>query len=284
MHAVTLTGPNSACQRIVIRRYGAWRAQNDPGVGAREWAILTALGRAGAPAPRPLWLDEAGTLFGCPTLVTSLLPGRGLLAPRDVPGWVRQQAEAIVLIHAVPLTNAEHSLLIEQRIELAALLERDAPPEELANQPRGTEVWQAMRRWWPQIDTSAPTLLHGDYWSGNTLFHRGRLSGVVDWEQSRRGNPGQDVGCCRLDLALLIGGDAPALFLSAYEAASGRFVPDLFFWDLYMAAWALPSTGEYLVGYRDLGRTDLTLDLVQARLTAFVTDARARADRGLRED
>jgi aminoglycoside phosphotransferase (APT) family kinase protein len=281
MHAVTLIGPNGDRQQVVVRRFGAWRIRNQPGAVKGEAAILMALARAGAAVPRPIWLDESGAIFGCPTLVISLLPGRGDLAPRDMPAWVRQQAEAIAQIHAAPLTEAELSILISQRVGLSELLDRDEPPERLAKRPGGAQIWETMRRWWPQIDTSAPTLLHGDYWSGNTLWHRGRLTGIVDWEQPRRGNPGQDIGCCRLDLAVLIGGEAPAIFLSAYEAASGRTIPDLFFWDLYMATWALPSIEEYLGGYHDLGRTDLTIEVARARLDRFVVDALARAESGL---
>jgi aminoglycoside phosphotransferase (APT) family kinase protein len=137
-----------------------------------------------------------------------------------------------------------------------------------------------MKRCWPQIDTSSSTLLHGDYWSGNTLWRYGRLTGVVDWEQPRRGNPGQDVGCCRLDLAVLIGAEASDAFLHAYQHATGRALPDLPFWDLYMTTWALPSIDEYIVGYHDLGRTDLMVDEARARLDRFIVDALARAARG----
>src|SRR5581483_8085253 len=84
MHAVELWSLSGERQRVVVRRYGAWRVRNDPGAAEREWAVLDALARANVPAPRPLWLDQTGELFGCPTLVTSLLPGRGLLAPRDL--------------------------------------------------------------------------------------------------------------------------------------------------------------------------------------------------------
>ena len=277
MHAVELRGPGEDRQVVVVRRYGAWRVRHDPRVAEREWSTLVALARAGVPAPRPLWLDTDGAVFGCPTLVTSYLPGRGLLAPRDVEGWVRQLAEALARIHATSLTKSERALLVDQRTGLARLLDRDSPPAELAAQPDGPTVWSAMRRWWPHVDTSAPTLLHGDYWPGNTLWRYGRLTGVIDWEQPRRGNPAQDVGCCRLDLALLIGPEASDLFLPAYQAATGRSFADLFFWDLYMVAWSLEGIEQWVVGYRDLGRTDMTVELARARLARFTADAFQRA-------
>ena len=38
------------------------------------------------------------------------------------------------------------------------------------------------------------TVVHGDYWPGNLLLHRGRVSGVVDWESGAlAGEPLRDV-------------------------------------------------------------------------------------------
>src|SRR5688572_28757261 len=71
MHAVDLVGPGDERRWVVVRRYGAWRLGQDPRVAEQEWATLTALARVGAPTPRPIWLDTSGTVFGCPTIVTS---------------------------------------------------------------------------------------------------------------------------------------------------------------------------------------------------------------------
>ena len=68
------------------------------------------------------------------------------------------------------------------------------------------------------------------------------------------------------------------LFLAAYEAAVGP-VSDLFFWELHVAVMgALSDLHQWLAGYRDLGRTDLTIDAVSARRDAFIASALARAD------
>lgn len=280
MHAVELVGAGGERQRVVVRRYGSGSLRDDPRVAEREWAALHALARAGAPTPRPIWQDQEGVIFGRPTMVTSLLPGRGLLAPRDLAGWLRQLAEALAAIHATPLGEAERAILLDQRADLVKLLERDAPPDDLAAQIRGPEVWSAMRRWWPEIDVSTPALIHGDYWPGNTLWRYGRLTGVVDFEQVRRGNPAQDVACCRLDLPFLVGPEAADTFLHAYEAATCRPIRHLFFWDLYMATWPLENVGMWVAGYRDLGRTDVTVTETRARLDRFAADALARAKIG----
>jgi hypothetical protein len=99
MHAVDLIGPDCERTQVVVRRYGAGSLREDPRVPEREWAVLDALARRGSPTPRPIWRDEAGAIFGCPTIVTSRLPGGGLLAPRDLGGWLRQLAEALAQIY-----------------------------------------------------------------------------------------------------------------------------------------------------------------------------------------
>lgn len=282
MHAVDLVGSNGERRQVVVRRYGAWRLRTDPRVAEREWAVLAALARAGAPTPRPIWLDDGGAVFGVPTIVISRVPGRGLLAPRDADGWVRQLAEALGRIHATPVGEAEFELLLDQRAKLADLLERDGPPPSLADLPLGPEVWSTMRRWWPQIDVPSPSLIHGDYWPGNTLWRYGRLTGVVDWEQARRGDPAQDVACCRLDLTFLAGPEAAEAFLLAYEAATGRTVHDLFFWDLYIATDAMGEVEHWVSGYHDLGRTDIKVEVARTRLGRFATAALAHANSGSR--
>jgi aminoglycoside phosphotransferase (APT) family kinase protein len=277
MHAVQLVGPGDLTRWVVVRRYGEWRIKHYPRTPVQEWATLTALARVGAPTPLPIWLDREGTLFGCPTLVTSRMPGRGSLAPRDQTVWVTELAQALGKIHAAPLNQDELATLTDQRDELLRLLDRDAPPRDLAERPAGTEVWQAMRRLWPTIEPVTPTIVHGDYWPGNTLWLRGRLSAVIDWEQVRRGDPAQDVACCRQDLALLLGPDAAEAFLHAYEAFTGRTIRQLAFWDLYMVAWSIGQLETWVKGYHDLGRTDLTPQEARARLAHYTADALARA-------
>ena len=282
-HAVDLIAPSAEPLRLVLRRYGGWRLANDPDAGVREWRVLTLLRQAGVPVPEPVWLDASGEVFGGPALVTTRLPGRGLLRPRDPAGWARQLGEALAAIHCAPAPDADLSVLIDQRAELDALIGHGPPPSLLsgcadtAAPPGSDAIWSALRHWWPRIERGAPGLVHGDYWAGNTLWRRGRLTGVVDWEQPRRGAPGQDVGFCRVDLGLLAGAGAPQIFLHAYETAAGRQIPHLFFWDLLAATWALPDPARWMPAYHALGRTDFTPELMRGHVRAFIADALARA-------
>jgi aminoglycoside phosphotransferase (APT) family kinase protein len=272
MHLVELLKTDGAQRRVVVRRYGSWRLSHYPEAAQQEWAVLAALERVGAPTPRPIWLDVEGSVFGCPTIVTSRVPGRGLLAPRDLDGWVRQLARALGQIHATPLQADELALLVDQRAELDRVLGGE-PPADVIKQPLGAEVWAALCAWWPRIEPTEPSIVHGDFWPGNMLWYRGRLSGVIDWEQVRRGDPTQDVACCRLDLSLLFGPAAAEQFLTEYLAATGRTPRRLFFWELYNATWAIENVEHWIEGYHDLGRTDLTASEARARLERFVATA-----------
>ena len=169
---------------------------------------------------------------------------------------------------------AELAFQPDQGADLDRALAGAPPPADLAH-PLGAAVWAALERGWSRA-RRARRLVHGDYWPGNTVWHRGRLGGTVDWERARRGDPAQDVGRCRLDLTLLAGPAAADEFLAAYEAAAGR-VPRLAFWELHVVTLgALSELDHWLAGYRDLGRTDLTLDALETRRDAFLAAALTR--------
>jgi aminoglycoside phosphotransferase (APT) family kinase protein len=121
-----------------------------------------------------------------------------------------------------------------------------------------------------------PVLCHGDYWAGNTLWQTGTMTAIVDWDDARQGYPGLDVGYCRMDLAMQHDVSVANEFLSAYESAAGMRVPQLAVWDLLGASVAMPDPERWLPGFHELGRTDLTTEMVRERLTAFIDDALMR--------
>ena len=63
-----------------------------------------------------------------------------------------------------------------------------------------------MQHLWPAVARDGPVLVHGDFWAGNTLWQRHRLTGIVDWEMVARASRGYDVGYTHMDLALSVGG------------------------------------------------------------------------------
>jgi aminoglycoside phosphotransferase (APT) family kinase protein len=121
--------------------------------------------------------------------------------------------------------------------------------------------------------------VHDDFWPGNTIWSRQRLTGVVDWGEAKIGDPRLDVGQCRVDLAMMLGPDAADAFLRAYAATTGDELSSMWFWDLYSARGALPAIHYWLDGYHDLGLTDLTLTAMRQRLEDFVKRALAAVPR-----
>jgi aminoglycoside phosphotransferase (APT) family kinase protein len=121
-------------------------------------------------------------------------------------------------------------------------------------------VWAS----WPRI-LDEPVLTHYDFWSGNVLWESDRLSGIVDWNGGSLGPRGFDVGWCRLDLYLLYDEDIADHFLRAYEAAFGSVLADPALWDQWAVARSNDAVESWVPNYRDLGRPDLTAEVLRKR-------------------
>jgi aminoglycoside phosphotransferase (APT) family kinase protein len=137
------------------------------------------------------------------------------------------------------------------------------------------EVRRTVSRVWPSIGDEA-RLVHGDYWPGNTVFLRGRLSGVIDWEMAALGYPAKDVATCRCDLTNLFDLATADAFTRMYEEAAGRSVANLPFWDLQVATGALQYIDHWAEGYRALGRSDLSGDRAKQSVQLFARVALAK--------
>jgi aminoglycoside phosphotransferase (APT) family kinase protein len=276
--AVSLIDADGSRRQVVVR---ALRS-DDPEkctILARGAGILAALSALDLPVPAPLHTDASGSVAGRPTIVLERLPGRPTLQPADPDRWLVGLAESLARVHTTPLPPAAAADWPGPDW-IAGYLE--APPTTHgpdADHPDAAAVWAALRRLWPTIVDRPRVVTHGDYWPGNVLWYRRRVSGIVDWDESALAPSGRDVGCCRQDLAFLgVGGAAaPDTFARAYEAAGGTY-RDLAFWDLFAAQFAIPDPVRwYLPGYHDLGRADITPEAIRARHRAFIADALARA-------
>ncbi len=276
MHRFDLLLPGGKRQRLVLRRYPRAALAEDPEQPVRAWRTLHALEQLGVSAPRPVWRDLNGRIFGTSAYVMTLLAGHSDLRPRDRDHWLRQLGAALAGLHRTRIAGVDLGFLrganasLERRFEWAM---RD----EMLSHPQGSAVQQALARWQPRLRRMTPVLSHGDYWAGNTLWLRDRVTAIVDWDAALIAPPGFDVGYCRVDLVMEVGVEAADTFLHAYEAAAGMRIPQLFIWDLLGASVALPDPERWLPGLHDLGRRDLTPQVVRERLALFIADALARA-------
>jgi aminoglycoside phosphotransferase (APT) family kinase protein len=126
-----------------------------------------------------------------------------------------------------------------------------------------------------RVEWAEPCLIHNDYWPGNTVWFRGRLSAVIDWTGAKLGDYRCDISQCRADLVVSHGLEVADSFLEAYEKHLGRRVTGLAFFDLFMGLRALVHFRHWLKGYQDAGLSHLTEAEAEPRLRAFVSRALA---------
>lgn len=257
--------PDGPTRSVVLRRYDAPWHGDDPLRCTREFRTLAMLAKHQFPAPRPLMLDQDGASFGAPTVVMSRLPGRPRLQPAGVDGYVRQLAETLAPLHGLPVEDFD--FLPDGTLALTQTLDA----RRVADDPIEPSLRQAVLARWPGVAAcSAPQVVqHTDYWPGNVLWRRGRLTGVVDWEDVRLGDPSRDVAICRGDLSLLFGLDVADAFAEQYERIVGRALTNLPFWDLVTCTLALAEVDHWVPGWRALGRYDLTVEVARARLRSL---------------
>ncbi|MDQ1495439.1 MAG: hypothetical protein QOG69_1922 [Actinomycetota bacterium] len=202
-----------------------WLAR-EPDIATREAIALQILAGTAVVAPALIAVDEAGEFCGRPAVLMSMLPGHADLSDAS-PERLRILAEALAPLH---------------RLTAPAGLPVFAP--YLAAAERIVPSWTSLPQvWWAAIEICAgpspsgpKSLIHRDYHPGNTLWSRGRLTGIVDWTQASIGPAAVDVGHMRWNLALDYGPDAAARFLAHAEAG-----PDQSYWDVVTALDALPD-------------------------------------------
>lgn len=239
VYQVSFVHADGTAERVVVRRHP--NPHGDPARGARagrEHTLLCALQRCGLPTPQSLRFVPPDTL------VLSWIDGETTL-PHDAE---LPLAATLAAVHAIVPDSQFPSLPV-----------RDDPlPELLAWQPAlfaadetdpgvvGTDgvFAEPLRQACGQY-TGTPRLLHGDYWPGNILWHRGRLAAVLDWEDAAVGDPLSDLACARLELCCARDLETAERFTALYAQAAGTDLARLPWWDLYVAVAALRQMDDW---------------------------------------
>jgi aminoglycoside phosphotransferase (APT) family kinase protein len=259
---------------VVVRIYRDWHGDAAEAT-RRMHAVLSAVAAVSPRAPRPILADAAGEIVGEPLIVMTFLPG----APQPPLGhdeiWAEELASAMVEVHATPLERLPGDFPRQGTAaeRLAHILERGAEVRD--------ELWDviasALTPIAASVQTNPPTLIHGDFWFGNTIWEQGRLTGIIDWDDARIADPAQDVAGARNDLALLSGARAADAFLARYEATRGP-LRELAFWDLLASLAPARWLAHWVEGYTELG-LELSLAEARSRLEAWVERALERLGR-----
>lgn len=231
--ALEIKRQDGSTQKLLLRRHGTADLSQNPHIAADEFRLLGALHAAGLAVPAPLYLDESNELFPTPYLVIEYIEGETLAAEHYPPDFAIQLARLLANMHGVNLATFDLSFLPRIEDTLARRLhERPAHLDESLSEGR---IRDALEAGWPIQQRNASTLLHGDYWPGNTLWRDGQLVAVIDWEDAALGDPLADLANTRLELLWSFGEEVMRSFTDQYIALTSVDCANLSYWDLYAA-------------------------------------------------
>ena len=190
----------------------------------REWSRLEFAQRVAILVPEPIAADLESTWFGRPAIVMSRLTGRPDVAPKDVDSWIGSLAEALTELHDTALDGADGALT------RPPLAETWRPPAGQHDSLISRAV-DAVTAHLPSL-SSEPVFTHGDFNPSNVLWHRGRISGVVDWSAARLDARWSELAYCRGAVCLLLGPDVADRLADAYSDIVGHASEELAVYDL----------------------------------------------------
>jgi len=220
VHRLSLRTPAGRSTSVVLKRFVDPDVGDTAAIVRNEASALEGVESSRVPAPRLLGTCPDGTeTDGVASLLMTRALGRVWLNPPDFDPWIRQLAIVLPILHA-----GSAAVRVREPREARDLV---VPPSA-----RRPGVWTAAHQ---VVATPPPTtevaFTHGDYQHFNVLWSRGRLSALVDWSFSCIAAPDNDVGHCRLNLAVLHSTEIAEQFRRVYESEAGRALDP--WWDLH---------------------------------------------------
>jgi aminoglycoside phosphotransferase (APT) family kinase protein len=263
-------------QRTLIKRsYGKVQLTADPPPVEREFRLLHITQSLGLATPAPFYLDLSGEIFPEPYLVIEYIKGQMLFAPADLDHHLYQLANHLAQIHGADYTNFDLSFL-PRRMNSCAEMERKRPkyPNASLGEARIRKILTSLQPL-PQYNSS--TLLHGDYWPGNSLWQEGKLVAVIDWEDAEWGEPLCDLAKSRSEIAWIFGIGAMDSFTRFYQFLMSLDETHLPYWDLCAALRFIRLFGQNLAEagafFIPFGRDDVNEQTIRANFGVFVGQA-----------
>lgn len=223
---------------MVMRSHGAheWKPHEDD-VATMEFALLNTLSTAGIPVPNPLLLDSTCTILPAPFYVMEMVEGTTVIAVSHLRSALDQMADFLVQLHALNINIADGVALPHREDPVAGAL------EYIPNSSKWAPLRAVIDGW--EISPVDDSILHGDFWPGNILWHQGNLSAVIDWEDAAIGTAVSDIACARVELMVMYGESAMEQFSRRYLTASGLKITDLPLWEIYSGFAALAHMGDW---------------------------------------
>lgn len=172
----------------------------------KEYEIIEFLHAEGMPVATPLWIESDEAKLGNRFFVSQKVPGENYGTAVSAKGITddiaRSYMEGIARVHRIPVSAAMRRLAIGHWLDFATAQDNGrAAINYWRHQPwmktaSPSPLTERLTHWLidnvPQGDIPQ-CLIHCDYGPHNTLVHNGRLSGILDWESARIGDPAEDV-------------------------------------------------------------------------------------------
>lgn len=230
--ALEIEDAQGGTKKMVVRQHGPGDLADNPDVARDEYHLLTILQKHSIAAPKPYALDTSCEIFPTPVLVIEFIEGQTDFTLTNIPHKMTVLAEALAAVHAIDVSNENLSFLPPQPERVVKRIHEFVPSSEVE-----ARVHTTLKNAWPRLQTAnPPTLLHGDYWPGNVMWHEGQFAVVIDWEDAAIGDPLSDLAIGRLEILWAFGSEVMQLFTHHYqELRSGVDFAPLPYWDLWAA-------------------------------------------------
>jgi aminoglycoside phosphotransferase (APT) family kinase protein len=201
-----------------------------------EFPVVKLAARSGLPVAEPLWMEEDAGIFGMRFFISRKVPGEiyGTVKAMDrplAPDVIRKLAKLLADIHAVrpdrddPLIQHSH---IRRWLDFPTLAQNTLGLVDYwADQAKinGAEASPILTRAIDWLRANVPpenepfSLIHGDFGLHNLLIENGEVRALLDWENSRIGDPAEEFA----HFFAAVGGKIDQTeFLRHYRAAGGR--------------------------------------------------------------
>ena len=272
VHILRCESEDGNAVRLVVKRMSD---DPDPERATADFYGLRIARRHGIPAPEPLYLDRTGELLGLPGIVSGFVDGEQVANPEDVRAWTTDIARILLRVHDINLDAEDRRYIYDGR-EMGLYFLEGHWPASMERHPLADPIFDAVCELRREIRSLRPTLLHMDYWPGNILWRKGRISALLDWDAASYGDPALDVAYFRMNMYLRGIKSAADMFLDFYESESGP-VENLGFWELACAARPLPHPERWIPASREMGDMSATNDRAATDFHEFVESSIRRA-------
>lgn len=270
MHALSISAPDGAVRRVVVRRpaESQWKSKTADATRT-EFELHAALHAQGFLAPRPCLIDDSEELLPSAYFVMAFVEGSTTVRGTELPSALGQMADYLARLHALDVEG----------VGLPPLRALEDPLESLGAYLDDSPFLDRLRAGAPRLrPREAPpvSLLHGDFWPGNVLWHEGRMAAVIDWEDASLGDPLSDLACARVELLCRYDAAAMDRFMNRYVEQTAPDLTALPLWEVYVSAAALSSMAAWGLDPADEAerrrRTDGFFARAKAELLARLED------------